>query len=461
MTEPTTTSVASTATRRAQVSARLDRLPVWGLSPTVYAVLGLCYLLAFYDISVIGVSLPRITATLHLTGAEESLPVFWNLIGYIIGAYLLGNIADRIGRRRALTIVMGVLAVAAIFTALSQNAIELAAFRFLAGAGIGAQITLSATLIGEFAPASKRGRYLALNIVWAAVGQMLPAIVAIPLLGSSGDTGWRTMLALVCVVVLTLPLFRDRLLPESPRWLAAHADLDRAEAIVAEMEERARRKTGAELPPVPDLPADEEVEGFPTAALLRRPYLSRTLVVLAFWFVLYFGIYAIINFQTTLLGKLGIALPNAVLITAVGFAGGVFGALVQPLFIDRIERKHNVMIGLVLFAAGFALMALASNPVLVTVGAFINNFGIFATLVPAYSYTAEVFPTRARGAAMGVGDGIGHAGGAIQAYIIPPLLAAAGGRPVFWALAGVAVLALIIMTAGMRTSRRPLSELAQ
>ena len=461
MEERTTLSADSVAARRARVTARMDRLPSWGLSPSVYMVLGLCYLLAFYDISVIGVALPRIIETLHLSGAGIELPITANLVGYIIGAYLLGNVADRLGRRRTLAIVMVVLTVSSVLTALSQNAAELAIFRFLAGIGIGSQITLSATLIGEFAPAGKRGRYLALNIVWAAVGNIVPALIAIPLLAGPGSTGWRTMFGLAGLVVLTLPLFRDRLLPESPRWLAAHGDLDRADRIVGEMEQRVRAKTGSELPPVPDLPAEEEVKGFPTAALLKPPFLSRVAVVFAFWFVLYFAIYAFVAYQTTLIGKLGTSLPGALVITSVGFAGGIVGAAIQPLFIDRIERKHNIMIGLAGFVIGLVLLATSVGPVMVAAGAFLSSLGVFVTLVPAYAYTGEVFPTRARGAAMGVGDGFGHAGGAVQPFVVLPMLASVGARPVFWLMAGVVVLAMLIMTAGLRTSRRPLTELAR
>lgn len=461
MNEPTTLSAGNANARRAQVAARIDRLPAWGLSPSVYLVLGLCYVLAYYDISVIGVALPRIAADLHLSKSGVELPITANLIGYVVGAFGLGNVADRLGRRKTLAIVVVVLTVASVLTALSQNAAELTAFRFLAGVGIGSQITLSATLIGELAPASRRGYYVARNVLWGAVGNMVPAIVAIGLLGVGGSTGWRTMFGLGGIIVFTLVLFRDRLLPESPRWLAAHGDMERAERIVGQMEARVQRQTGGELPPVPDVPAEEGVVGFPAAALLRRPFRSRMAVVFGFWFVLYFAIYAFVGYQTTLIGGLGVSLSNAVVISAVGFAGGVVGALLQPFIIDRIERKHNIMTGLALYALGFILMASAPGEVLVAAGAFLASLGTFLTLIPAYTYTGEVFPTRARGAAMGVGDGIGHAGGAVQPFVVVPLLAAAGARPVFWLLAGVVVVALLIMTAAVRTSRRPLTELAR
>lgn len=461
MTHQATSASRSGRGRTADINARLDRLPAWGLHPAVYVVLGMCYLLAFYDIAVIGIALPRISDSLHLTGSDESLPITLNLIGYIVGAYGLGNVADALGRRKTLAIVMTLLAVSSVLTAVSWNTATLSVFRFLAGIGIGAQITLSATLIGEFAPASSRGRYLARNIVWAAVGNIVPAVLAIPLLRIPGAAGWRILFALSACVVLLLVLFRDRVLPESPRWLAARGQLDRAERIVTAMEERNRARLGKELPdPVP-VPGEELGGGFPTSALFRRPFAGRLAVVLSFWFVLYFAIYAFLAYQTTLLGDLHARLPSSVVVTAIGFAGGVAGAAVQPLFIDRIERRTGVIAGLAVFVAGFVLLAAANGPVLITIGSFLASMGLFLTLVPAYAYTAEIFPTRARAAAMGVGDGLGHAGGAVQPYIVVPLLAAAGARPVFAMMAAVAALAIVVMLFAVRTSRRPLTELSQ
>lgn len=452
---------ASTQQRhRAEINSRLDRLPSWGLNPLVYVVLGLCYLLAFYDIAVIGVALPTVVDQMHLSGSQEALPITTNLVGYIIGAYFLGNLADRLGRRKTLAIVVVVLAVASVLTALSWNVGSLALFRFIAGIGIGTQVTLSATLISEFAPASKRGRYLARNIVWAAVGNMIPGLIGAPLLTLPGSAGWRTLFGLAGILIFALVLFNDRILPESPRWLAAHGDYDRADRIVTGMERRCEARSGT-LPPVPELDSEEATTGFPTSALFKAPYLSRLIPVFLFWFVAYFAIYAFIAYETTLMDDLKVGLPSSVLLTGLGFSGGVLAALAQPLIIDRLERKYNVMLGLTVFGLGLALFALAQDALMVGVGSFLTSAGVFMIIIPAYAYTGEVFPTRARASAMGVGDGLGHAGGAVQPYIVVPLLAAAGARSVFWMLAALAVVAMLIMLTAVRTNRRPLTELAR
>jgi len=451
-----------TGTGQPRVNERIDRLPVWGLSPVVYVVLGFCYLLAFYDIAVIGVALPRIVEDLHLSASQEALPITMNLVGYIVGAYFLGTVADRIGRRRTLGIVVVLLTVASILTALSWDVTSLTVFRLVAGIGIGAQITLAATLIGEFAPAASRGRYLARNILWAAFGNIVPALLAIPLLRLPGSIGWRVLFGLSGVIVFALVCFKDTILPESPRWLAMHGDLDRADRVTTAMEDRVRRQTGTDLPPVLELPAEEQAHtAFPTAELFKRPFRNRLASVLAFWFFLYIAVYGFLAFETTLVGDLGVALPNAVLITAIGFTGGVVGAVVMPLFIDRFERKFCVMGGLVVFGLGFVLLAVAAGPVLIGAGSFLASAGIFLVVSPAYAYTAEVFPTRARASAMGVGDGLGHAGGAVQPYIVLPLLAAFGARSVFWLLVAVVAVAFLIMCTSLRTSRRSFAELAR
>lgn len=461
MENETAATVQTLAVRQARINARLDRLPSWGLSPAAYLVLGACYMLAYYDIAVIGLALPKIASSLSLTGADEGLPITTNLIGYMVGAYLLGNIADAVGRRRALALVVSVLTVSAVLTALSWNIASLSAFRFLEGLGTGAYIALSATIIGEFAPAAKRGRYLARNIIWAAFGNVIPAVLAIGLLAGTGSAGWRILFGLAGLIVFTLFLLRDRFLPESPRWLAAHGEVTRAESIVTSMEDRVRNRTGRDLAPVAEVPAEASTSRFPTAELLRRPFIGRLAVVFAFWFVLYFAVYAFLSYETTLISKLGLSLPSAVLMTALGLTGAVLGSALQPLYIDRIERKHSVAIGVSTLVIGYVLLAAANGPVLITLGSFFTSAGIFTSVIPAYSYTAEVFPTRARASAIGIADGLGHGGGAVQPYLILPLLAAAGPRPVLWLLAAIALAALVIILTALRTNQRPLTELSR
>lgn len=452
----------SRARDAAVINARLDRLPKWGLGYAGFAILGLCYLFAFYDIAVFGVALPAIAGNLHLTAGQTSLPIFANLIGYIVGALVLGNLSDRFGRRPVLAAVVIIIAVTAVATAFSWNVGSLAVFRFGAGIGTGAMITMAATLIGEYAPAGSRGRYLAKNAFWNTIGNIIPGLLAVPLIQTNASAGWRVLLVVPVVIAVLLFFFRDRVLPESPRWLAARGDLARAERITEAME---RRNGVAPLDDATAEAAAAEAAAAPETTfarteLLRRPFLGRILVVFGLWFAFYFAMYALLSYGPTLYEHLGAGVSAASLMSALGFAGGAVIAALQPLWIDRIERKTTIIVGLSVFVVGLAVMALSTGLPMLIAGSVIANIGAMAGMIPAYAYTAEVFPTRARSSAMGLGDGIGHLGGAIQAPIAAALLAASGPRPVLWLLAAAVCVAVGFMCLAVRTTGRSLTELS-
>lgn len=460
MTRAERTSMADDGTRRAVLNARLDRLPRWGLSWFALAVFGACYMLSYYDISVAGIALPTIIERLHLTAGQQEMVITANLIGYTIGSYALSTVADRLGRRVALAGCVLLLTAGALLTSLSWDPVSIAVFRGITGLGIGAQITLSATFVGEFAPPSKRGRYLAISIVFGAAGNIVPAVLAVPLLSVSSDAGWRVLFGLPAVIVLLMFILNDRVLPESPRWLAARGRLERAEAIVTRMEERVESAPGSVLPaPVPETEPPAERAG--ARALMARHLLTRLMLVVAFWFCWYLVEDGFLSFQTKLINDLGIHLTGAQIITAVGFVGGVIGALIQVAIGDRLERKFLVTIGLTVFTVSFVLLAIAPTPAISAVASFGVNTGTFMTIIPAYTYTSEIFPTGVRASAMGISSGIGHLAGGVQPYLIIPLLAAAGPRSVLWMLAAIAVVPLLLILFGKRTTGRTLSEIAR
>jgi putative MFS transporter len=460
MTGAEQTSISDEGTRRALLNARLDRLPRWGLSWFALAVFGACYMLSYYDISVAGIALPTIIDRLHMTGGQQAMVITTNLIGYTIGSYVLSAVADRLGRRYALVGCVLLLAAGALLTSLSWDPGSIAVFRGITGLGIGAQITLSSTFVGEFAPPNKRGRYLAISIVFGACGNIVPAVLAVPLLSMSSDVGWRVLFALPAVIVLLMFVLNDRVLPESPRWLAARGQLERAESIVADMEARLVRRLGTALPaPVPVVEPPEERAG--ARALLARRLFGRLMLVVAFWFCWYLVEDGFLSFQTKIINDLGIHLTSAQIITAVGFVGGVVGALTQVAIGDRLERKFLVTLGLTVFTVSFILLAVAPTPAISAVASFGVNTGTFMTIIPAYTYTAEIFPTGVRASAMGISSGVGHLAGGLQPYLIIPMLAAAGPRSVLWVLAAIAVVPLLLITFGKRTTGRTLSEIAQ
>jgi putative MFS transporter len=455
----TTGSRTVTAERIAGVNARLDRLPVFGLSPVVFVVVGASYFFTFYDITAIGVTLPVLEERFGLSGADLALPVTTNLFAYIVGAYVLSSLADYIGRRRALALSVVLLSIGAVLTALSWNVTSLAIFRAVTGLGMGAEIALAATIMTELSPPRLRGRGVGLNVFWGGVGLAAAPWIGLGLISwLPRDAGWRVVFALGALAIVVLFFLNDRWVPESPRWLVLHGRPDRADSLLDRMEAHVRAR-GHELPAPRPAAAEGDLSTFPTMELLRPPYLGRVVVVFLFWFFSYMAAYAYLAYLPTLLEDMGVS--ESLLYSAIGDLGFLVGGFLAVLVIDRWNRKYSAAAAGLVGMLGITLIAISHGPGLLIAGAFLAGIWIMAPAL-GYAYTSEVFPTRARASGMSIGDGLGHLGGAVQPYIVVAALAAFGPRGTFGLMVGmIAIAASIILFGGIRTAGDSLSELAR
>jgi putative MFS transporter len=99
---------ARTRRRRAGPLARLDRIPVWPYERKLLWIVGAGYFFAFIDIVTISFATPVIAIQFHVSTQTVAYSVTSSLIGYIIGAFADGLIADKWGRRLSLGISVAV-----------------------------------------------------------------------------------------------------------------------------------------------------------------------------------------------------------------------------------------------------------------------------------------------------------------------------------------------------------------
>jgi MFS transporter, putative metabolite:H+ symporter len=442
----------------AALNARLDRLPVSGLSPVVFVVMGAAYFFTYYDITAIGVVLPTLVKQFGASKADLALAVTTNLFAYIVGAYALSSVADYIGRRKALAISVLLLTVGALLTAFSWDPVSLAAFRGITGLGMGAEIALAATIMTELSAPQLRGRSVAINVFVGAFGLAAATWLGLLLVSTlPPDLGWRVVFGLGALAVLVLFFLTDRWVPESPRWLVLNGRPEKAEAVMSRMEAHVRSR-GRELSEPEATPSEASLTTFPTWELLRPPYLGRVLVVFFYWFFIYMAAYAYLAYLPTLLEEMGF--QESLLYSAIGDLGFIVGAVLSVLVIDRWNRKYTAAGAAGVGMIGIALLALSQGPVLIVIGAFLTGVWI---LMPAigYAYTAEIFPTRARASGMAIGDGLGHLGGAVQPYIVVAALAVIGPRGTFGLMIlMIAIAASVILFGGIKTAGGHLTTLA-
>jgi len=139
-----------------------------GIGRAQWRVIGLCALVALLDgldLQSIGLAAPGIGAQLHI--APQSFGVVFSaaLAGLALGAFALGPVADRIGRRSVLvasTLCFGLFTLA---TAYLNTFEELLAYRFLAGAGLGGAMPSFISLASEYVPGPRRAAIV--SLLWA------------------------------------------------------------------------------------------------------------------------------------------------------------------------------------------------------------------------------------------------------------------------------------------------------
>jgi MFS family permease len=308
--------------------------------------------------------------------------------------------------------------------------------------GVGADLNLVSTYIGEMAPARLRGRISVLTFLVGIIGQAVTPLIALALIPSLHN-GWR-WLFIIGGVIAVIALVARFELPESPRWLALHGRVDEADELVGQMEERARA-LGQQLPE----PEPSEVDtrsGFPFAALLRPPYLGRVVVFLAMWFFWYIGNYGFLGDAAELFKDQGLSAGTSYL--AIGAVGYPVGALIMIWAIDRFERRLLLPMSGVVWLAVMILIGAASSEAVLIVGAFAASTALGMFLQAGYTYTAESFPTRARASGFALCDGLGHGGGALGGLILPTIVSDLSFFAGFAIIGATGMLAGLIALAG-------------
>ncbi|WP_069807092.1 MFS transporter [Vulcanisaeta thermophila] len=448
-----------------ELRARIDRLPIRPYPVSWMVIIGLGYFFAFYDILILSFSFvsPMVTQ-LRLSRLNLSEIASASLIGYIIGAYFVSTVSDYFGRRWGLITNAILIAIGSIGCALAGNFYVLITSRFIAGMGIGAEIAVINTYISEITPAGIRGKMVQLTYLAGALGFAVTPFIALALIPLS-PVGWRWMFGISAVVAFTVFPLRT-LLPESPRWLVIRGRFNEAEAVVKRLEEYVARKIGT-LPPTPAPLPENFLKKFPTAELFNRQYLPRLIMAIAFWFFDYMLAYGVIGFAPYILIPAGFTFTSATWYIALGSIGYIVGALSMAPLADRWERKYLVASAFSIATLAVFLYALAVyllSPVVLTIGAFLGAFAT-AFAVPAYTYTAELFPTRARATGFALADGIGHLGGAVVPFLIylvfDPAKPVTTGIYTFVMLGIFEIIATAIVLTGPRTTKLRLEEISK
>jgi MFS family permease len=170
-----------------------------------------------FDVALYLFCIPKIMAEWKLDLSQAGFMVSVTLFSSAFGGILFGTIADRIGRKRALMATVLVFSVCSGLSGLAQNLTQLAIARALLGLGMGGEWSSGALLVSETWPAQHRGKAIGLMQGGWAIGYIAAAVAAIFILP---QFGWRAMF-FVGIAPALFTLWIRRKVDEPAIWLEA------------------------------------------------------------------------------------------------------------------------------------------------------------------------------------------------------------------------------------------------
>lgn len=403
-----------------------------------------------YDWVVIGGAKPFYEQFFGIAGspALQGWAMSSALIGCLVGALSAGRLSDRFGRKPILIVSAGLFICTAIGTGAVGNFALFNVFRLTGGVAIGIASGLSPMYIAEIAPARLRGRFVSINQLTVVLGILASQIVnwqiAEPVpehataemirLSWNGQTGWRWMFWAMTVPA-ALFFFFSFILPESPRWLAAHGRKEAALKIFTKTSgaEHARE----ELVAIEKSSAEKQAEG--GFAQLFHPSMYKVLTIGVVMAVLqqWCGINVIFNYAQEIFMAAGYGVSDVLMnIVVTGITNVVF-TIVAMLVVDRWGRKALTLFGAFGLTLIYAFMGAAYHfhisgvVLLVIVVAAIACYAMtLATTM--WVIISEIFPNRIRGIAMSVCTFALWAACFILTYTFPVLNSNLGAAGTFW-----------------------------
>jgi len=361
-----------------------------------------------------------------ISGVEQSLQNLWNtsdffhgsvviamaLWGTLAGAIIGGIPTNKIGRKKTLIGIAFLYLISAVGSALANDPIVFAFFRFIGGVGVGASTIAAPAYIAEITPDQNRGKMVGLYQFSIVLGILL-AVASNYLILLFFNHSWRLMIAAEAIPAV-LFLFATFSIPESPKWLNEYQN------------KKALNQSS------------KNIENSKTVLWSKS---NRPLIYLAFWiafFNQFSGINAVLYYAPRIFTKAGLASESALLSSVgIGIVNLIF-TLVGMSLIDHWGRKKLMKWGsfgyifsLISTAIAFKLQ-LMPELIVVMIFLFIAAHAIGQGAV-IWVFLAEVFPTNIRAWGQSFGSSIHWILAAIIPSLMPYLIEGIGAFWVFMA----------------------------
>jgi benzoate transport len=358
-----------------------------------------------FDVLAITFAGPGIAADWGLRPTALGAVISAGLLGMGTGSVLIGQVADRIGRRPTIFVCLAIMALGTVMTAATDSVSALAGWRLFTGFGIGGMLPTLSALASEHSNEASRDFSVSLMTLGYPCGGLLGGLAAAQLVQVYD---WRAIFLFASAVTILLAVTVYCFLPETVQFLSRRQPANALGRLNRTLARFGRLPVSA-LPPKPVAQPRSSL-----ASVFSRPYVGGTVLLLTGFFFQSLCFYFLQGWLPKLLTDRGFSAADAINTAAVFNGGAIIGGVVLSALATRVGLRW-LLLGLTI---GFTFsMQIYSLPLseLATVWLVAGVMGACgsAAIVAFYAIVARYYPVDLRATGAGVVLGCGRSSAAV------------------------------------------------
>ena len=450
------------------VSEVIDSFGINGHTWLMFVLLGLANIFDGYDFMVVNSTNTYLAASFGLidwsTGAAVvnsaalgSLTT-WGLLGMVLGGACGGIMSDKLGRKKMLIIACFFYGIFTLPQAFSQSLGFFAAFRLIAGFGVGSCIPVVTTCFSETIPSKHRGVFVTFGMAFMVAGWVLAGLVAGWICGHTAPMieGWCAPIKIangtetfenwrICYMIGALPVLYAIalifLMHETPHWYANNGQNEKAVEALKILAKNAGRLDEAEhLDPnalvIPPKPSKTSVN-----ILFSKKFIVGTAAIWTTYFVGQFCVYGMNAWIPTWFQGVGYTAGQSVMLQTWNNVAAIASNICVGFVSDRIGRKKNLCFSWILCIVAIILCSvfIVNDPeqtkfVLYVALMLLFGFALNYAITAVQPLMPEQYPTALRNTGVAWCQAFARFGGSASSIVLgfiaaQPFFASAAGTP--------------------------------
>lgn len=391
-------------------------------SPSPWVTVFICAIIIVaegYDLIVYGTLIPRLLQepdwNLDASGAGNIGSMVY--VGMLIGALLSGWMSDRFGRKKLIISSVTVFMLFTAACAIAFNPENLAAFRLLAGIGMGGVMPACLALVKESIPSGRTNVAVTILMAGVPIGGTMASLLGLAILE---PFGWRQMFWIGVALSVVILVLACVFLRESTAFTTRQIEIV---------------QSGAKQRPR-------------FSAMFSRTLAATTIFFALAAFANLMTWYGLNTWLTTIMSDFNYTLESALQFSLTLNGGAVVGSFAFAFLADRFGSLKLAVVSGIVVALSLFLFTLGFSQFAIFVLIAAIGMGAHSGLNLINASVADFYPVELRATALGWSNGIGRVGAIVAPSLGGLVISSpAGGMGVIWTFTISALLSVVFVAA--------------